>query len=95
MFTICQNLKIVFHRFDVTSDEAEVIIQLSQIDNKSTVLARFDIHNKFLMILIRTEFSEKVKLVIGFHLLRVESNREYRLHSVIPGSDAGASDYIK
>ena len=65
-------------RFDVTSDEGEVIIQLSQKENKSTVLA-----------------SEKVKLVIGFHLLRVESNREYRLHSVIADSDAGASDYIK
>ena len=41
------------------------------------------------------DFSDKVKLVIGFHLLRVESNRSYRLHSVIPGSDTGASDYIK
>ena len=44
LFTICQNLDIVLLRFDVTSDEAEVIIQLSQIDNKSTVLARFDVY---------------------------------------------------
>ena len=82
-------------RFDVTSDEAEVIIQLSQKENKSTVLARFDINKQLLIIKTGYDFSEKVKLVIGFHLLRVESNREYRLHSVIAGSDAGASDYIK
>ena len=47
LFTICQNIYIVLLRFDVTSDEAEVIIQLSQIDNKSTVLARFDIYISF------------------------------------------------
>ena len=39
-------------RFDVTSDEAEVIIQLSQKENKSTVLARFDMDmNKLLLII--------------------------------------------
>ena len=40
-------IEIVILRFDVNSDEAEVIIQLSQIDNKSTVLARFDIYISF------------------------------------------------
>lgn len=38
---------------------------------------------------------DKLKLVIGFHLLQVESNRQYRLHSRIPGSDRGSSDYIR
>ena len=33
--------------------------------------------------------------MIGFHLLKVESNREYRLHKIIPGSDCGSSDYIR
>ena len=40
-------------------------------------------------------FRDKLKLVIGFHLLKVESNREYRLHKRIVGSDCGASDYIR
>ena len=41
--------------------------------------------------------NERSKLVIGFHVLEVESNREYRLHSMIHQSDSssGASDYIK
>ena len=33
--------------------------------------------------------------MIGFHLLKVESNREFRLHKIIPGSDCGSSDYIR
>ena len=33
--------------------------------------------------------------MIGFHLLKVETNREYRLHSRILGSDRGSSDYIR
>ena len=40
-------------RFDVTSDEAEVIIQLSQKENKSTVLARFDMNKLLLIIKIK------------------------------------------
>ena len=66
------------YRFDVTSDDTEVILQLSQMDLKSSVLA-----------------SEKVKHVIGLHLLKVENNREYRLHTMKPDFDLGASDYIK
>ena len=35
--------------------------------------------------------------MIGFHVLEVESNREHRLHAMIPQSEtnSGASDYIK
>ena len=35
--------------------------------------------------------------MIGFHVLEVESNREHRLHTMIPQceSNSGASDYIK
>ena len=35
--------------------------------------------------------------MIGFHVLEVESNREHRLHALIPQSESnsGASDYIR
>ena len=39
--------------------------------------------------------SDRVRLVVGVHLLAVESNRCCRLHQLLPGSDRGASDYIK
>lgn len=35
----------------------------------------------------------KDKLVIGFHMMKVESNREFRVHQQRPG--AGTSDYIR
>ena len=38
---------------------------------------------------------ERDKLVIGFHLIKVESNREYRLHQRQPGNDCGTSDFIR
>ena len=38
---------------------------------------------------------ERDKLVIGFHLLQVEANREYRLHRRVSDSDSGTSDYIR
>jgi len=66
------------YRFDVTSDNTEIILQLSQMDLNSSVLA-----------------SEKVKYVIGLHLLKVENNREYRLHTMKPEFDLGVGDYIK
>ena len=39
--------------------------------------------------------SDRVRLVVGVHLLAVESNRCCRLHKLLPGADRGASDYIK
>ena len=38
---------------------------------------------------------EREKLVIGFHLVAVEANREYRLHQRLQGADSGTSDYIR
>lgn len=38
---------------------------------------------------------DKLKLVIGLHLIQVETNRQYRLHTKIAGSDRGSSDYIR
>ena len=35
------------------------------------------------------------KVVIGLHLLRVETNRKYRIHAKMAGSDVGSSDYIR
>jgi len=67
------------YRFDINSKEDEEII---------IQLSQMDDGNTVLI-------KDKLKLVIGFHLLKVESNREYRLHKRIPGSDCGASDYIR
>ena len=38
---------------------------------------------------------EREKLVIGFHLVAVEANREYRLHQRVQEADSGTSDYIR
>lgn len=67
------------YRFDINSKEDEEII---------VQLSQMDDGNNVLI-------KDKLKLVIGFHLLKVESNREYRLHKRIPGSDCGSSDYIR
>eukprot|EP00092_Neocalanus_flemingeri_P028100 GFUD01030512.1.p1 GENE.GFUD01030512.1~~GFUD01030512.1.p1 ORF type:complete len:655 (+),score=129.40 GFUD01030512.1:209-2173(+) len=67
------------YRFDINSKEDEEII---------IQLSQMDDGNNVLI-------KDKLKLVIGFHLLKVESNRENRLHKRIPGSDCGASDYIR
>lgn len=85
------------YRFDVTSDNTEIILQLSQMDLNSSVLARSFISHYRFLILYNTllYFSEKVKYVIGLHLLKVENNREYRLHTMKPEFDLGVGDYIK
>jgi len=67
------------YRFDINSKDDEEII---------VQLSQMDDGNNVLI-------KDKLKLVIGFHLLKVESNREYRLHKRIPGSDCGSSDYIR
>jgi len=67
------------YRFDINSKEDEEII---------LQLSQMDDGTHILI-------KDKLKLVIGFHLLKVESNREYRLHKRIVGSDCGASDYIR
>lgn len=67
------------YRFDVNSKEDEEVI---------IQLSQIDDGSNVLI-------KDKLKLVIGFHLLKVESNREYRLHKRIPGSDCGSSDYIR
>lgn len=38
---------------------------------------------------------EREKLVIGFHVVAVEANREYRLHQRVQEADSGTSDYIR
>ena len=38
---------------------------------------------------------ERDKLVIGLQLIKVESNREYRLHKRDPSNDCGTSDFIR
>jgi len=67
------------YMFDINSKEDEEII---------IQLSQMDDGSNVLI-------KDKLKLVIGFHLLKVESNREYRLHKRIPGSDRGSSDYIR
>jgi len=66
------------YRFDISGSEEEVIIQLSQRDDGTSLLIK-----------------DKLKLVIGFHLLVVEGNRVHRLHRLVQGSDRGSSDYIR
>ena len=66
-------------RFDINHHEADIIIQLSQVTDKNPTVLNMD----------------KVKLVIGFHILKVESNREYRLHSLMQNSEDFSSDYIR
>lgn len=62
------------YRFDITKDEDEVIVQLSQED-------------------CRDKLVEKRKLlVIGFHIMKVEENRKYRVHKTQEG--ICNSDYI-
>eukprot|EP00095_Tigriopus_kingsejongensis_P006591 maker-scaffold516_size150393-snap-gene-0.24 protein:Tk06591 transcript:maker-scaffold516_size150393-snap-gene-0.24-mRNA-1 annotation:"calpain t" len=63
------------YRFDITKDEDEVIIQLSQEDCREKVVEKSEL------------------LVIGFHVMKVEANRKYRLHKVQDG--ACTSDYIR
>jgi len=68
------------YRFDInTKEEEEEVI---------VQLSQMDDGSNVLL-------KDKLKLVIGFHLLKVESNREFRLHKIIPGSDCGSSDYIR
>jgi len=67
------------YRFDINSKEDEEVI---------IQLSQMDDGSNVLI-------KDKLKIVIGFHLLKVESNREYRLHKRIPGSDCGSSDYIR
>jgi len=67
------------YRFDINSKEEEEVI---------IQLSQMDDGTNVLI-------KDKLKLVIGFHLLKVETNREYRLHSRILGSDRGSSDYIR
>jgi len=67
------------YRFDISSKEEEEVI---------IQLSQMDDGTNVLI-------KDKLKLVIGFHLLKVETNREYRLHSRILGSDRGSSDYIR
>jgi len=68
------------YRFDINSKEEEEEVIVQ--------LSQMDDGSNVLL-------KDKLKLVIGFHLLKVESNREYRLHKIIPGSDCGSSDYIR
>jgi len=67
------------YRFDISSKEEEEVI---------IQLSQMDDGTNVLI-------KDKLKLVIGFHLLKVETNREYRLHSRILGYDRGSSDYIR
>jgi len=68
------------YRFDINSKEEEEEVIVQ--------LSQMDDGSNVLL-------KDKLKLVIGFHLLKVESNREFRLHKIIPGSDCGSSDYIR
>ena len=68
-------------RFDVSQPNTEVIIHLSQLPQ----------HKKSIL----NTSSDKSRLVIGFHILRVESNRECRLHSIMKNSDVASCDYIR
>merc|ERR1719414_210769 len=38
---------------------------------------------------------QRQNLVIGFHIMKIEANRRYRVHQVVSGSDVATSDYIK
>ena len=63
------------YRLDITKDEDDLIVQLSQED-------------------VRCKVSEqKELLVIGFHIMKVEENRKFRLHQV--QESTATSDYIK
>ncbi|XP_059080886.1 calpain-5-like isoform X2 [Tigriopus californicus] len=62
------------YRFDISKEEDEIIVQLSQED-------------------CRDKLVEKRKLlVIGFHIMKVEENRKYRVHKTQEG--ICNSDYI-
>ena len=63
------------YRFDISKDDVQVVVQLSQSD-------------------VRELDGKTVELlVIGFHIMRVEENRRFRLHRI--QSPQVTSDYIK
>merc|ERR1719483_413924 len=74
----------------VTEDDGEFWFDINSKEDEEIILQLSQMDDGT-HILIK----DKLKLVIGFHLLKVESNREYRLHKRIPGSDRGSSDYIR
>ncbi|XP_037074982.1 calpain-5-like isoform X2 [Pollicipes pollicipes] len=63
------------YRFDVDSEVEEVIVQLSQKDQRER------------------KHEGALNLCIGFHIMKVEMNRKYRVHRI--QESAATSDYIR
>lgn len=76
--TFVQNPQYIF---DVPKDDMELIVQIVQTDTRGQVVAPTD------------SSSSTVYSSIGFHIMKVEENREHRIHKV--KKKAVTSDYIK
>lgn len=69
--------------FDIPKDDVEIMVQIIQTDRRDRRNENYTGDNS----------SSSVYHSIGFHMMRVEDNREHRLHKVQP--KVATSDYCK